>query len=244
MSNTRQQRSPIPRARKTASARPRPKPTPKEREPRGAAMAAVETLRSMLIDGTLGSGEQIRQDEMAEMLSVSRVPLREALTVLAGEGLLQHRLNAGYFVPKRTPSEVRQLWRMLTLLEDELLLTMSWPDAPLISELEQLNEEMRDAVEAEDWSRLLRLNRDFHFCMFGLSSERLILAGVQRLWTLASSVTALKVSHADAAVRTVIEHEAIIDALKKRDREQCIARMVAHRVSTHSKGPTLAEPVS
>src|SRR5437763_9725628 len=55
---------------------------------RGAAGTALRKLRALVVKGELKPGDQIRQDEMAARLGVSRVPLREALRVLATEGLL------------------------------------------------------------------------------------------------------------------------------------------------------------
>jgi DNA-binding GntR family transcriptional regulator len=193
----------------------------------------------MVLDGTLTAGEQIRQQEMAEALSVSRVPLREALNVLASEGLLQHRLNSGYFVVKRTSDEVRQIWRMLAMLEDELLLSMEWQGKHVARELRRLNAAMRLAVRDQDWPTLLTLNREFHFVLFNLSPDKLVLAEVQRLWTLASSLIAQKIAHPDAAARTLVEHDAIIDAVEREDRELCLKRMAEHRLSTHPHGPQL-----
>lgn len=205
----------------------------------GATAHAVEGLRRMVLDGSLSTGEQIRQQEMAEALSVSRVPLREALNVLANEGLLQHRLNSGYFVVKRSPDEVRQIWRMLDMLEDELLLSIAWPGKPVVRELRRLNAAMRLAVRDTDWPTLLTLNRDFHFLIFDLSPDKLVLGEVQRLWTLASILIGQKIAHPDAAVRTLVEHDAIIDAVEREDRELCRKRMKEHRLSTHPQGPQL-----
>src|SRR5437660_1315975 len=77
----------------------------KEGKGANAMKAALQVLKTMIVNGELSPGEQIRQEEMAEQLSVSRVPLREALNVLADQGLLFHRLHQGYFVTKRAPGE-------------------------------------------------------------------------------------------------------------------------------------------
>ena len=62
--------------------------------PKAKAMEnALQRLRAKVISGELSPGEQIRRQEMAELLGVSRVPLREALNVLADQGLLLHRPN-------------------------------------------------------------------------------------------------------------------------------------------------------
>lgn len=194
---------------------------------------ALQRMRRMVLDGSLSPGEQIRQQEMAELLGVSRVPLREALNVLADQGLLQHRPHAGYFVSKRSSEEVRQIRRMLELLETELLASIQWPSATVMKQLRQLNEQMRSATQAHDWIGLMQLNRDFHFRIFGLSPDRLILDELQRLFALADPLIAQKLANPASAERTLTEHEAILDALERADRQGCQARMAEHRDSSN-----------
>ena len=145
-----------------------------ERE-EGALDLALGQLREMIVAGVLLPGEQIRQQEVADQLGVSRVPLREALNVLARQGLLLHRPHQGYFVAKRLPMELAQVRRMLQLLEDELLKSMSWPDDACLAELEGLNAAMTVQAQRNDWMGLLPLNRSFHFRVFQLSPYNLIL---------------------------------------------------------------------
>ena len=108
---------------------------------------ALRQLRSRILLGQVLPGEQIRQEEMAAELGVSRVPLREALRVLAQEGLLQHERNRGYFVAKRGLHQLAQIHLMLHQLETALMRTIGWPDEPLLRELGELNEEMREVME-------------------------------------------------------------------------------------------------
>ena len=193
---------------------------------------ALQRMRVMVLEGTLSPGEQIRQQEMAELLGVSRVPLREALNVMAEQGLLTHRPHSGYFVSKRSPDEVRQIRRMLELVENEVMATIAWPGAVLVKQLRALNQQMRDAASAHDWIRLMHLNRDFHFQIFGLSPEHLILDELRRLWGLAEPLFAQKLAHPAAAEKTVLEHEALIDAIEAQDRAASLKALNAHRNSS------------
>lgn len=204
----------------------------RQKEP-SAMEQALQRLRRMVLDGSLSPGEQIRQQEMAESMGVSRVPLREALNVLADQGLLQHRPHSGYFVSKRSPEEVRQIRRMLELLETELLNSIRWPTDAEMAQLRQLNDQMRVSSQAHDWIGLMNLNRDFHFRIFGLSPDRLILDELQRLFTLADPLIAQKLANPAAAARALIEHEAILDALQRGDRAACQVRMGEHRDSSN-----------
>jgi DNA-binding GntR family transcriptional regulator len=194
----------------------------------GAMVRALEGLKRLIGSGQLSPGEQIRQEAMAEQLEVSRVPLREALNVLADQGVLQHRPNQGYFVTKRTPSERAQITRVLHLLENELMTSLEWPDADTVAALRALNARMRAEVGSDTPQRLVQLNREFHFAIFGLSPHRLILGEVRRLWGLMEPILWVKFEGAEARAQTVAEHEQLIDALASRDRERCVAEMHQH----------------
>src|SRR5882724_592034 len=174
---------------------------------------ALQQLRAKVVSGELMPGEQIRQQEMAEELGVSRVPLREALNLLADQGLLLHRPNSGYFVAKRAPNELAQIRRILQLLENELLGSISWPDDACVASLKALNAEMRSCAEAADWTPLVRLNREFHLRIYSLSPHRIILEEVKRLWGLADTFIATKMSAIEARRRTVDEHDRIVESL-------------------------------
>ncbi len=202
----------------------------------GAMEEALSRLRAQIVEGDLLPGEQIRQQQMAEQFGVSRVPLREALNVLADQGLLLHRPNQGYFVTKRAPSELLQIRRMLELLETELMDTIEWPDAALMATLKDLNAQMRRHVHDDDWSAVIHKNREFHFRIFALSPDKLILDEVQRLWALAHPFIAAKLSSPELRSRTVDEHDAILAALAQRDRAKCQRALHLHRRSTDLHG--------
>ncbi len=202
------------------------------KNPSGAMFQALESVRDMVITGALGPGEQIRQEEMAEQLELSRVPLREALNVLADQGLLLHRRNQGYFVAKREPDELRQITRMLALLEAELVASLEWPTAAQLGALHARNAVMRKLAAGAEWRPLVIENRAFHFAMFELSPQKLVVAEVGRLWTLGDPFIAIKLSTPAARAQTVVEHDALLSALARRDRGQFAAALDEHRTST------------
>lgn len=203
----------------------------------GALDFAMSKLREMVVAGHLLPGEQIRQQEVADELGVSRVPLREALNVLARQGLLVHRPHQGYFVAKRLPMELAQVRRMLQILEDELLKSLEWPDDDRLAELEELNAQMLVHAKRTEWMGMLPLNRRFHFRIFELSPYDLILDQIARLWDLAEPFIANKLTLRDARLRTCYEHARLIEALRRNDREECVRLLHDHRSSTVSGLP-------
>jgi DNA-binding GntR family transcriptional regulator len=198
----------------------------------GALDLALHRLREMMVSGELSPGEQIRQQEIATALGVSRVPLREALNVLAHQGMLVHRPHQGYFVAKRVPAEMAQIRRMLVLLEDEMLYSARWPDEAELAALEDLNARMRALAEQQDWMGLLPLNRQFHFSIFRLSPHALILSQVERIWDLAEPFLAVKLATVSARLRNCDDHQRQIQALRDQDRATFIRLHDEHRRSS------------
>lgn len=200
----------------------------------GALDLALSKLREMVVTGVLSPGEQVRQQEIADRLGVSRVPLREALNVLARQGLLLHRPHQGYFVAKRLPLELAQLRLMLEVLENELIKSLRWPDERALAELDRLNARMLENAQRDDWMDLLQFNRQFHFRIFALSPYRLVLDQVERLWDLAEPFIAGKLALREARIRTCEEHTQLIQALRRQDRPACVEVLRLHRSSTVS----------
>jgi len=199
---------------------------------RGAVERLQRELRTRIARGLLLPGEQIRQEEVAEDFGVSRVPLREALTILADQGLLEHHHNRGYFVAKRLPEELYQLVCMLDLLEAELIKAMDWPTKDEVSELRLLNRQMAALVAEPNWADMIVLNRQFHLKVFGLTHYRLILREVERLWLMNDVYILGKLALPEARRRTIQEHKDIIDALADRNKKAFATTTKIHRANS------------
>jgi len=178
-----------------------------------AGERAVERLKRLILAGDLAPGEQLRQEDMAERLAVSRPLVREALRALATQGLVDHRPHQGFFVAKRAPIELAQIMLMLDLLEPPLMRSMPEPSTDVLARLEQLNRRMEQLVDEWDNSETLTLNREFHFLLFGRSPYRLVLQEVERLWGLAEPFLSQKLSSPESRSLAVEEHTNILAAL-------------------------------
>lgn len=195
----------------------------------GVMQGALDRLRAMILLGNLSPGVQIRQQEMAEQLGISRVPLREALNVLSDNGLLVHRRNQGYFVAKRLPAEVAQIRRMLYLLEHELLHSLQKAPPPLLARLHAINDQIAEGVLHQDLVRISTLNWEFHKTLYSLSPHDLILREVLRLWSLLDPVYIARLSQSDYLQSMVAEHQQLIDLLAAGDQPGLVLAMNAHR---------------
>jgi DNA-binding GntR family transcriptional regulator len=198
----------------------------------GATRRVLVELRRRILRGDLLPGEQLRQEPIAGDLDVSRVPVREALMVLASEGLLTHQPNSGFVVTKRTPDELAQVHRLLGLLEFELLDGLTWPDRTTLLRLKNLNKRMAGLVDASDWVEVVHVNHEFHQTLWRLSPLNLIVGEVERVWGLADAYIAESYRSPTNRAAAVAEHQTIIEALSARDLEALQAAHHAHREST------------
>src|SRR6188508_2704962 len=86
-----------------------------------SADTVTESLRALILDGTLGAGLQLRQEDLAKRFGVSRIPVREALGRLQAEGLVEHFANRGSIVAGRTVEDLVETLDIRIALETRAL---------------------------------------------------------------------------------------------------------------------------
>lgn len=201
----------------------------------GAVAEAVEQIREMLASMELLPGQALRQEALATRLEVSRAPVREALRILASEGLLEHTRNVGYTVKRLTAAEFEQTYLMRRVLETELLRALPQLTGGQIAGLDRTNRAMESALAAGDFAGMRRLNIDFHFRLFRLSGMDLVVDELRRIWALSDAYRSAYLVVPAAQRRIVAEHDEMIEALRRGDVEQVIGLMDTHRHGTRDQ---------
>jgi DNA-binding GntR family transcriptional regulator len=204
------------------------KPQPK----RGTVAAAADAIRMLIRSHQLLPGEPIRQSDMAERLGVSRGPVREALESLRNDGIVRHTLNQGYFVAKISPDELDQIVLMLRVLERALLEHLEWPDEKQLAAIAAINDELSRAAEENRLPMVVQLNRDFHEAIFALAPLTVVHTEIRRLWDLSDSYRALYFM-GPPRLSIANEHEAILEALARRDLDGLLVAADEHRRIGH-----------
>ena len=184
----------------------------------------VRQIRTMIAKGALSPGVHLGQSELAAEFSASRVPVREALKLLAAEGIVVHDPNRGFFVAKLSSDEARQLYRVRQLLESEVLRTVEWPSAERLAVLKhevEASEEFRAAGDLSEWARH---HRAFREAVFSLSPERFIVREALRLWSLADRYRSLLVATQHPSLRPKGDStdRHLLTALEKQDRARLL----------------------
>jgi DNA-binding GntR family transcriptional regulator len=191
-------------------------------------LQAAEGIRGMIVGRKLAPGRQLRQEELARELGMSKSPVREALKVLQGEGLLRYSPNQGYFVPVLDAGEMKQIYTMRESMEAIVNRAIPPVSKSYLSDLRKLNNSMKKAVPALDFGRL---NRDFHFAIFAASKLDLIIRELDRLWSMSDAYRAiyLNMTYNASTERITSEHDLMIDAISRRDLEALAQLSDAHR---------------
>lgn len=199
---------------------------------RDTASAILALIRS----GVYLPGQQLRQEQLAAEIGVSRVPVREALQLLLAEGVVRHTPNLGYTVARLTKAELKQIYVMRQQVETVVLGAIKPEQVTddLIRELQEINDRMIEHSADPDVRTFQALNRDFHFRMFSVARMEIVADEIRRLWQMSEPY---RVAWAgDAAHRRMVtsEHRSMIDALSAHDFGRLCALMDVHRGATTS----------
>ncbi|MEN3269075.1 GntR family transcriptional regulator [Pseudonocardia sp.] len=184
----------------------------------GAASTRVaDYLRTAILSGDIIPGEWIRQEEVAERLGSSRLPVREALRILEAEGLTEHEPHRGARVPRLSMHEVEVIYRMRERLE-QLAIAESIPrlDDDDVARLQDVQERLEANT---DVAGFLALDREFHLLSYGGCPIEQLTAMVTRLWNSTQHYRRAFVSLSGPGRRWVInaEHRLLLDAIVRRD---------------------------
>lgn len=218
-------------------------PEPAFRRPPTAQEAVLGELRRAIVSGQLRPGEQILQDALAERFGVSRVPLREALKILEGEGQVVYRPHRGYFVAELNVADLYEVYRMRELLETEAV-RIAVPKVTR-ADVQRLRDAASDVDRADasgDLSAMTAANRRFHFTLIEAAGMPRLARLVRILWDATDAYRMLY--YADAKHRRTVheEHWAVVDAVAAGDAERAVALLTAHREQAVAEVTRLLSP--
>ena len=182
-----------------------------------ATQRIANHLRSAILGGALGPGDRVRQEDIAQQLGASRLPVREALQMLAAEGLIENEPNKGARVPRLGMHEVDVMYRMREQLEP-LALAESIPELD-DSDLQELLVIQDEIEEDTDVAAFLELDRKFHLLTYSGCRIEQLTSTVHRLWNSTQHYRRAFMQLSGPGRRWVVnaEHRLLIDAIFRRD---------------------------
>jgi DNA-binding GntR family transcriptional regulator len=188
-------------------------------------------VKSLIMQGVLEPGAQIKEEELAEMCGVSRTPARDAMRRLEAEMFIYRTDSQRSFVYTWTKTDLEELYALRGMLESYAAQQAAVRiDAATLAKLKECNQLIGEALDQNppDVTVFVAQNYAFHSLLYGAVGsdrltaiiQRLVLIPVMNLTARQYSIEQLRRSHAD--------HLEIVHALDSRDQQWAGALMITH----------------
>jgi DNA-binding GntR family transcriptional regulator len=189
-----------------------------------AGQAATRVIRERILSGELEAGTKLNQHELATDLGMSRIPVRDALRSLAGEGLVDLRARATAVVTPLTMEDLEELYDLRISLEPRL----GRRAVPHLEEsnYQELAEQLETMEATPDAGAWLELNNRFHETLYRAAGRRRSLDMIRVIRRQTDRYTAvyIELNHAQADT----EHRMILDAARNGQTTRIEALLTAH----------------
>jgi len=178
----------------------------------------AQRLRQMLVEGRIAPGAKLNERELSEVLDVSRTPLREAIKMLAAEGLVELLPNRGAIAVQLTEDDVRNTFEVMAGLEAQSgeLAARRITDAEL-AEIRALHFEMMAAYTRRDLSTYYRINAQIHSAINAAAKNPVLGATYDRVNARLHALRFRSNQDEEKWKTAMSEHEQMIEALAARD---------------------------
>ncbi|EPL03283.1 GntR family transcriptional regulator [Pseudomonas sp. CF161] len=185
-----------------------------------------ETLRAAILDGRLPSGAALRQQDLADLFGVSRMPVREALRQLEAQSLLKVVPHKGAVVATLIDYDAIDTYALRLLLEKEALRL----SIPLLEPQDiALARRYIEALESQtDHAELGRLNRLFHMTLYHKAPNRKLLNLIELELNEEERFLRFHLSSMGLGTLTQDDHRALVDAASDKDIERALGILERH----------------
>lgn len=218
-----------------------------------AARATAETrsaqayaeLKRRVLDNEFPPGAYVLEQELADLLRMSRTPIREALVRLANEGLVELRPRHGMRVLPISAQDMRDIYVILTALEPEVAAEVAARGLPAdqIAELRGAVTDMEAALARDDLPAWAEADERFHRLLVGASANQRLQSVILQFWEQAHRVRMLTLRLRPKPVQSTREHHELMDAIEAgaaerardihRSHRERAAVMLAELLTTH-----------
>jgi DNA-binding GntR family transcriptional regulator len=199
--------------------------------PRALYEEVAELMRQRIFTRELEPGSWIDEMKIAEAYGISRTPLREALKVLAAEGLVTMKVRRGAYVTEVSARDLSDVYHLLSLLESDaagVVATVA-TDAQ-IDELRGIHRELEAAskLATGNRDRFFEINERFHMRLLEIANNRWrdqMVADLRKVMKLNRHQSLLKSGRIDESLK---EHQELMTAIAARDSGLAVQKMKEH----------------
>ncbi|EHS53657.1 transcriptional regulator, GntR family [Rhizobium sp. PDO1-076] len=183
-------------------------------------------IREAIVTGEFDEGEPIRQDDVAKLFDVSKIPVREALKRLEAEGLVEFQKNRGAVVTSVSEPEIAQIFEVRAMLESNAI-RLSVPR--MTARTLQRAEEYCDAFAQEtNVARWAELNWQFHSCLYEDAERSFLLNLIRSVNDRIERYLRIQLTLSGGTGVDDREHREILAACRARDADKAAELLTQH----------------
>ena len=195
--------------------------------PRALYQDVAERLRQQIFARELEPGSWIDEQKLAADYGISRTPLREALKVLAAEGLVTMKVRRGAYVTEMSAEDVKQVYHLLGLLESEAAgVVAHHASDEQRRELRALHDKLEKQVRQRD--AFFATNEQFHIRLLQMSGNRWLEQTVHDLRKVMKLNRHHSLFRQGRIAESLAEHRQLMQAIEQRDAEAAVRLMRRH----------------
>lgn len=189
----------------------------------------AERLRSRIFAHELAPGAWIDEQALAESFGISRTPMREALKVLAAEGLVTLRPRRGCYVTEVTERDLDEIFPVLALLEGRCAYEAARKArGPELKRLEALHDRLERAGAAGEADAYFQANQDFHLALQELAGNRWLMQAIEDMRKVLKLIRRHSLQREGRIAESLEEHRAIMAGIRAGDPEAAEQAMRRH----------------
>jgi DNA-binding GntR family transcriptional regulator len=201
---------------------------------------AVARLRYEILSGATDPGERLVEEQLTRRLGISRAPLREALRLLAEQGLVEHVPRRGVRVARLSDEDVRELYTVRDVLERHVVeTTVPVLDAGLLAGVREALAAMSTAATGGDGLAVANAHRQFHTAVVGLAGNRqlsTVYTSVLLKIQLYMAINLRREAEVAAPMDGVRRHKRLLRAIESGDPARVVDELATHGARSYLAG--------
>ena len=178
----------------------------------------LHRIREMIVTGAVGPGTQLDEQSLADEMQISRTPVREAISKLNREGLVEYRPYKGNFVRAFTAKQISDLFEVRIALEGlAIRLAVAKLTDTDLARLTMILDDVHEALDRGDMEHYSAADQRFHQTVAAISGNESLIETLDRLSMQVQIVRSLANRDPNVVERTAHERPHILAALETRD---------------------------
>jgi len=189
----------------------------------------AEKLREQIFAHELAPGSWLDEQNLAVAFGISRTPMREAIKVLASEGLVTTKMNKGAYVTEVDRRDLEQIFTVLSLLEGQAAKeTAMKATEDQLTQLDNLHHRLEKAAADRDTGQFFEINVKFHELIQEIAGNKWMNGVIEDLRKVLKLQRRDSLSRNGRLMSSLIEHREILQAILKRDPQEAELSMRKH----------------